>query len=323
MTDGTRTGTPVLLFPGQSSREPEMIDKLVAADPAAAALVDRASPVLGRDLRRHYRRANVDIFATNRDIQVGVFLANHLHLDALARAGVLARRSIGLSLGEYNHLVHAGAIAFEDALRVVDRRGCLFDAGPPGVTVSVFPIDAARLQAVIDATGVGDGAVIGLFNSPRQQVLSGERSAVEAVLARLEDEVFVEAVILDHRIPMHSPLFAPVAKALRPVLAAAPWRPPLGPYVPNVRGEVCASAREATIVDCLERHVHSPVRWQASVEAVAAAVEAPIFVEVGPRAVLTGMFGRGWNPGRAVNTDAPAWPAHLPDIVEGLRRAVA
>src|SRR5947209_4023010 len=101
------------MFPGQSSRYPEMIEKIVAADMGSAAVVARASQVLGRDLAAHYRAENPRIFATNRDVQIGVFLANHLHLGLLHRAGVDSAHSLGLSLGEYNHLVHIGALSFE------------------------------------------------------------------------------------------------------------------------------------------------------------------------------------------------------------------
>ena len=64
-------GTLVFMFPGQSSREPRMIEKIIAADSDSAATVARASAILGRDLAAHYRAANEAIFACNRDIAIG------------------------------------------------------------------------------------------------------------------------------------------------------------------------------------------------------------------------------------------------------------
>jgi [acyl-carrier-protein] S-malonyltransferase len=316
--------TRIFLFPGQSSRTPDLIAKLTASDEAAAT-VARASTILGRDLAAHYDPANPGMFATNRDVQVGVFLANHLHLEALGRAGIHARWSAGLSLGEYNHLVHIGALAFEDALALVDRRGALYDLGPEGMMVSVFPIGADELHATLATAEGAEQIVIGLFNSPRQQVLSGPRRAMETVLARLEEaDVYVETVVIEPNIPMHAPAFAPVAAPLREILARAPWRPPIGVYLPNVRGAFVTDADAATIVDCLGAHAHQPVLWQPSVEALAARVPSPLFVEVGPRAVLSHLFNKSWSPGPIHATDAARdWPQHFARVAEELRHAVA
>ena len=106
--------TLVFTFPGQSSRDPEMVARAFAMAPdAASAVFAEASDVLGRDVVRHYTEGKGSRFATNRDIQLGVFLVNHVHLRALEDAGVSAEHSLGLSLGEYNHVVHIGALAFE------------------------------------------------------------------------------------------------------------------------------------------------------------------------------------------------------------------
>src|SRR5436190_18392596 len=89
------------------------------------------------------------MFATNRDVQIGAFLANHLHLRGLERAGIAADISLGLSVGEYNHLVHIAALSFEDAVRLVEARGVAFDAGPDGAMAAVTPLETAALERVI------------------------------------------------------------------------------------------------------------------------------------------------------------------------------
>lgn len=313
--------TIVFMFPGQSSRYPEMIEKLAAEKPCAM-LIAHASHVLGRDLRAHYRGDNAQAFATNRDVQVGVFLANHLHLALLEAAGVTAAWSLGLSLGEYNHLVHIGAISFADALLLVERRGTLYDEARDGLMVSVFPLGAAAVEGAIAALGVGDRVAVGLYNSPRQQVISGERSAVERVLAHLEQEDYFDTTVIEPRIPMHAPCFAPTGERLAAVLEDVEISEPRGTYVPNVLGQLVERASPRQIRSCLAAHVHRPVRWQASVDAMAAHVAAPWFVEVGPRAVLHNLFGKGWTPGRRAATDASSeWPTHLAMLTTGLRDA--
>jgi len=315
-------GTLVFMFPGQSSREPRMIEKIIAADSDSAATVARASAILGRDLAAHYRAANEAIFACNRDIQIGVFLANHLHLSLLQRAGIRADWPLGLSLGEYNHLIHIGALSFEDALQVIDERGRLYDEGPRGIMVSVFPIEAEMVEGVIAGLGLSGRVAVGLYNTPRQQVLSGERGAVHQVVAALEEETLIDAVEIEPRIPMHAPPFAPVAERLRAVLDRAPMKPPRLPYVPNTRGTILDAAAADQIRDCLVAHVCEPVRWQNSIDAIAARIPDACFVEVGPRSVLYNMFGRGWSPGRRARTDAAEeWEAHFRALTEELRDA--
>ena len=310
------------MFPGQSSRYPEMIEKLARTHTVAAGLVEWASQVLRRDLAAHYRGDNASVFATNRDVQVGVFLANQLHATVLASEGVIASWSLGLSLGEYNHLVHIGALAFDDALRLVDARGRLYDDAIGGAMVSVFPVDAELVEQTIARLGLGERACIGLYNSPRQQVISGERGAVEQIVAALEEEVFLEATEIEPRIPMHAPVFATTAARLAVELAETRFATADLPYIPNTRAEIYERPSAKTIRACLTEHVHRPVRWQASIEAVAARVPEPCFLEVGPRSVLYNMIGRGWTPGARQRTDvATDWPEHVRTIAQELARA--
>jgi [acyl-carrier-protein] S-malonyltransferase len=117
---------------------------------AADEILARASETLGRDLVAHPSRG-AEAFACNQDVQVGVFLASHLHLTALEALGVRADRSLGLSLGEYNHLVHIGALGFEDALALVAARGAIYDRSPKGMMAAVFPLPLGDLEEVVEA----------------------------------------------------------------------------------------------------------------------------------------------------------------------------
>lgn len=306
--------TAIAMFPGQSSRYPEMIDKLAGA-PVAAGLIARASELLGRDLR-------VQPLATNRDVQVGVFLANHLHLALLEDRGVTFAWSLGLSLGEYNHLVHIGALSFDDALRFVELRGELYDHATGGKMVSIFPLEAAEIEAVIDRLGLGAEVGIGLYNSPRQNVISGEARAVDRVVSVLEHDHYFDATVIEPRIPMHAPCFSRTARNLAAALEDLAVAPPAHPYLPNTLGELFVNATPSLIRGCLADHVDHPVRWKASVDAIAAHVSAPIFVEVGPRAVLHNLFGKDWMPGRRAKTDAAEdWGTRLETLATELRDA--
>jgi len=311
--------TLVFMFPGQSSRHPEMIEKVIRDDRESQAIVALASDIVGRDLATHYRACNAAMFGRNRDVQIGVFLANHLHLRRLERAGIHGDLSLGLSLGEYNHLVHIGALSFEAALRLIDERGSLYDEGPEGVMVSVFPVAPEAVEDAIDSLDVRGRAAIGLYNSPKQQVLAGERAAVEQVVAALDAEMLIDAVEIESRIPMHAPTFAPVATRFGEVLTRTQIGAAHLPHVPNFRGVVSETAGPDEIRECLLAHVWQPVHWRASIDAVAERAPGACFVEVGPGGVLCNLFGRGWMPGRRARTDSTeAWCDYLPNLAAEL-----
>lgn len=315
--------TLVFMFPGQSSRYPEMVQRLIGLSPVAnGAIVDLAADTLGRDLRRHYRADNPDIFATNRDVQVGVFLTNHLFLESLRAAGIVADRSLGASLGEYNHLVEIGALEFGAALLLVDARGIAYDSGPGGAMASVSPLELDDLRGVVGRAAVHGTLEIANLNSPTQHVISGERAAVEAALNILEEEFYVPGVVIEPRIPMHSSRFAPVAAAFRTELERAPWKMPQRPYLPNVYGHAVDAPSADDLVEALSLHVHSPVLWRASLEVLTDGHPDAVFVEVGPRAVLHNLLGRKWLAHRKHKTDGRGdLHAHFAAVVEELSHA--
>jgi [acyl-carrier-protein] S-malonyltransferase len=310
----------IFMFPGQSSRNPDMIGKITREWPQSAAIVAQASEVLKRDLATHFRPDNSDMFVRNRDVQIGVFVTNHIHMKRLEQAGARACWSLGLSLGEYNHLVHAGALTFEDALSLIDERGKFFDESAPGIMTSVFPIEAEVVEKKIAALGLSRRVAISLYNTPRQQVLSGDREAVTQLVAGLEEETLVEVVEIEPKIPMHSSALAPVAKKFGAVLARTKFTTPSLPYVPNVTGSVFVNATPEQIRINLALHVRAPVRWRDSIDGLAARVPDAHFLEVGPGAILYNMFGRGWTPGQRSKTDTGRnWREHLNGLAAELR----
>ncbi|HLQ77786.1 MAG TPA: acyltransferase domain-containing protein, partial [Terriglobia bacterium] len=185
----------VYMFPGQNSRYPQAITQLRNLTSIADDIIDAASEILSQDLREHFRPENAAMFECNRDVQVGVFLASHILFKALEAEGIQADASVGLSLGEYNHLVHAGAIRFEDALRLLVARGNAYDRAPQGMMMSVFPCDGEQVARALA------GAVdVGIQLTKRHIVLSGERGAVESAAARIEEEAYAQVRVIDSRL---------------------------------------------------------------------------------------------------------------------------
>jgi len=311
----------VFMFPGQSSRYPGMLSELAALDERNRLLLETASDVLDRDLVAHFSEDNPDAYRRNGDVQLGVFLANHLSLQLLQAAGIRAVASLGLSLGEWNHLVHIGALSFHQALRAVAARGAAYDAGPRGAMASVFPMELDELQAVVDGIELPGVLEITNLNSPRQQVLSGETAAVEEAVRVLEDEHFIQAVIIERQVPMHSSLFEPVGRAFREVLEGLDFASPRLPYLPNRVGRLLHEPTQAEFVELLSSHVHRPVLWRKSIDLVVESWPDVVLVEVGPKAVLYNLLDRKWHRGvHKLHTDTNEdKAAQLDQVIATLR----
>jgi [acyl-carrier-protein] S-malonyltransferase len=310
--------TLVWMFPGQSSRYPGMIDKLAGLGEANQRTLDQASELLGRDLAAHYRADNDQAYGRNRDVQIGVFLANHMFLTVLEQAGLEAQASLGLSLGEWNHLVHIGALDFPQALLAVEQRGEAYDAGPAGAMASVFPIALDELKEVCDRVkDVGVLEVVNL-NSPRQQVLSGETAALDRALEILEEDFYCEAVVIERQVPMHCSTFAPVGQRFGDYLASLTFAEPKHSYLPNRLGRI---EEHPDFVDLLSTHVHMPVLWQRSIDLVLEKWPGATLVEVGPKRVLYNLLDRKWHKGvDKHHTDvSDEVGAHLATLIETLR----
>jgi [acyl-carrier-protein] S-malonyltransferase len=286
-----QASSPVFLFPGQSSADPRMLARARGAHPAAEEVARGAAAVLGAEADR-YLSGPVTLLETNRDVQIGVFIATQMYLRALGEEGVSASASAGLSLGEYSHLVHIGALSFEDALRLVSQRGRCYDEAPAGVMVTVLGADRDTVQRVADTSAHSSCLVISNFNAPTQHVLSGHAEAVARAAATLEEEFGAFTTIIERRVPMHSPLMRDVARAFEQDLRRTAWRAPSADYLPNVTATPVASPAPSDIVRLLVAHVSEPVLWEASTHVLAARFPDATFVEVGPGAVLTNLLGR-------------------------------
>lgn len=306
------------MFPGQSSFRSSILADAALICPDGQSLLTRASEVLGQDLLVAARDGVEP--TCNQDVQIAVFVANHLYLAALGHAGCNAQLSLGLSLGEYNHLVHIGALSFEHALKLVAARGAVYDQGPAGVMVAVAGVYGDTVQEVLAATA--GFAQISNFNGPTQHVIAGETQAVLAATRTLEDEHYAMCVVIERKIPMHSQRFAEVADQLSPHLQVAPWQPTVCAYFPNARGVLVPNPTATTFVTQLRHHVYKPVQWARSLDLIAQLHPDALMVEVGPGRILSNLARRGWPQLRTLHTSASQAPTtHFSSTVRSLHDA--
>jgi [acyl-carrier-protein] S-malonyltransferase len=320
----THEATPsrVFMFPGQSSVGPAVLLRACASHTAAVDVEQRVRAVLGNARASEYFSAHGARLITNRDTQITVFVATQMYLAALHAEGVDAKCSLGLSLGEYSHLVHIGALDFEDALRLVDERGRCYDEAPPGIMATVLAVDYDTVAGAVEQARVHGPIAISNVNAPTQHVVAGAEAAVMWAAAYLEDEHAAHVAVIERRVPMHSPMMAAVADQFVPALAAAPWRRPAHDYFPNVSGAPLPAASPADFVSHLKRHVSEPVLWQRSLDHLVSTHPEATFIEVGPGGVLHNMMGRAWRSVRRLRVDGPDTNdpgGHFASVVEALR----
>ena len=196
-----------------------------------------------------------------------------------------ARAAAGHSLGEYAALVAAGALQFEDAVRLVDERAAaMADAGElnAGGMVAMLGGDAPGLHALATRLGL----VVANDNAPGQLVFSGPVDAVAEAEDLARDETGARARRLDVTGAFHSLLMEPAAERLRAALEATPIASPQIPVYSNGSAAPFVDVRRE-----LAENLLRPVRWRETLLALRTA-RIERFVELGPGEVLTGLVKR-------------------------------
>jgi [acyl-carrier-protein] S-malonyltransferase len=289
-------GRPAILFPGQGAQSVGMVGAWCTEHPAAKALFDRASEILGYDLEAICMQGPPERLNTTAVSQPAILVTSLALLEVLRSRGERALDeapiTAGLSLGEYTALVFAGALSFEDAVRLVDVRGramqqCAEER--PGGMVAVLGLDRARVAALCDEAR-GDG-VLGVANvlCPGNVVASGSLEACRRLETAAAAAGAMKCVPLEVAGAFHTVMMEPAVTKLSAALAATEIRPPRIPVVSNV--DARPHVDPAEIRRLLARQVVGVVEWQASVEHLLATGVRTVW-EVGPGRVLRGLMKR-------------------------------
>jgi [acyl-carrier-protein] S-malonyltransferase len=290
-----------LLFPGQGSQRVGMAQDLYQEFPAVRSLFQQADGALGLPLSRLIFEGPAEELTDTANAQPAIFLASLACLLAALETGAVQRRPAfvaGHSLGEYTALVAAGALDFVEGLRLVRRRGELMAAAGrerPGTMAAIMGLEPERLAELCRRSG----AEVCNYNSPQQTVIGGSLEAVEEA-TRLAREAGGRAMPLQVSGAFHTSLMAPAAAELARAIEAAAIRDPMIPVVGNVGARPLATAGE--LREELTAQLTSPVRWQQTLEAMAAA-GVDTFLEVGPGRVLSGLVRRTLPEARAISLD--------------------
>jgi [acyl-carrier-protein] S-malonyltransferase len=283
------------LFPGQGAQYVGMGAAVAGSLPAAKALFDGASSALGYDLLGLCTSGPAERLNATDVSQPAIFVASLAALESLkqsepdAAQGVVA--AAGLSLGEYTALVFAGAMTFEDGLKVVRERGRAMQAAAEVTRsgmVSALLLDADRVTEVVNEAKSAGRLWVANYLCPGNTVLSGEAAAIDAAEKRIEAKGG-KPVLLAVAGAFHTELMKPADEKLAAALAGVPVQPPRIPVWSNV--DARPHTDPAEVRSLLVRQVLHPVRWEETMRnLLAEGVER--FYEIGPGKVLAGLLKR-------------------------------
>jgi len=288
---------PVLLFPGQGSQEVGMGADIAAHSPAAAATFQQADDILGFSLSQLCFQGPEDVLTDTINVQPALLTASLAALRAVAEQlgrPVEAAAAAGHSMGEYTALVAAGALTFEDALRLVRERGRLMKlAGEmaPGGMAAIIALDTGKIAEICQqASAESNGpVVIANDNCPGQVVISGDEEALNRAMTLASEAGARKVVRLAVSIAAHSPLMGVVQDQFAEAVDKAIIRPPAFPVIANI------TAQPLTDVDAIRQELvgqlQNAVQWTASMQyLIDQGYET--FIEFGPGKVLAGLMKR-------------------------------
>jgi [acyl-carrier-protein] S-malonyltransferase len=289
------------IFPGQGSQYVGMTRDFLEADPDSRAFLEHADRTLGITLSTICSSGPEESLRQTEYTQPAIFV--HSILVARKIRHLKPDMVAGHSLGEYSALVAAGAIGFEDGLRLVRLRGQLMQKSgteQSGTMAAIVGLDPAILEEVCREASLAGVVQPANFNSPGQVVISGStggvRKAIE--LARAKGAKLAKELVVSGA--FHSPLMESARDGLIEGLAQTEFRDASIPVYANVTGEPVIRAAE--IKELLSLQLTSPVRWEQSVKNMARD-GADLFCELGPGKVLQGLVKRTVEDARVCGYD--------------------
>jgi [acyl-carrier-protein] S-malonyltransferase len=279
-----------LLFAGQGAQAVGMGKDLAAAFPPAKAWFDRANAALGYDLASICFNGPEPELTKTENAQPGIFLVSWVAFQLLKEQvpSLKFDATAGLSLGEFTALTAAGAMSFEDGLRVVRQRGRFMQEAceaTHGGMAAVIGLDEAPTREVCTEAGV----VLANLNCPGQLVISGEADKIAKAVELAKAKGAKRAIVLPVAGAYHSPLMAGAQPKLQAELAKVKLSPPVVPVISNVTGQPHGNA--ADISTRLVEQVTSSVLWEKSMRHLLAQGFTR-FIELGPGTALSGFLKR-------------------------------
>jgi len=304
--------TTAFMFPGQGAQYVGMGAQVAAEVPAAKALFDKASAILGYDLLERSVNGPKDLLDSTAVSQPAIFVTSAAAVEKLRAtegedAVNAATVAMGLSLGEYTALWYAGAFSFEDGVRLTKARGEAMQAAADLVDttmVSVIGLEPDKVAELCAAASIKSGEKIQIANylCPGNYAVSGSLKAAQ-VLEEIAKPEFGARMTVRLAVAgaFHTEYMAPAVEKLKEVLAKTEFKTPRIPVISNVDGKAHSDPEEIKAI--LARQVTSPVQWETTMnDLVKGGLETGY--ELGPGKVCAGIMKRIDRSAKMVNIEA-------------------
>ena len=285
----------VFLYPGQGSQMLGMGMSVKDTYPEAAAVFDRASELAGYDMAELCSSGPIEKLSRTLYTQPAMFTVEAAITDVLKAKGMEPDAVAGHSLGEFTAWYAAGVYSFEDGFRLVSERGRLMDGADPegtGTMAAVIGLDSGVVRDV--CSSIEGRVVIANYNSPLQQVISGEKTAVEKAVVALLEKKAKRIVPLNVSGAFHSPLMEKVRELMAEMISEMLLSDARIPVFANINASPVTRAGD--VRSCMVLQFTSSVRWVETIEVIVSEGQRRGAVielyEVGPGNVLAGLVKR-------------------------------
>lgn len=284
----------VVVFPGQGSQSIGMLSEYAESWPQIEETFKQASDVLGYDCWDIVCNGPVEKINKTEITQPIMLAADIAVMRVMAQQCMLTPMVFaGHSLGEYAALVAAESLDFEDAIKLVSKRGQLMQAAVPegeGAMAAILGLNDDSIIQICEQVTTEIGAPVEAvnFNSPGQVVIAGATAAVEKAMEQLKEEGAKRALPLPVSVPSHSSLMKPAADQLAEYLKTVAISTPKIQVIHNVDAK--SHDEPDAIRDALAKQLYNPVQWTHTIQIITDG--ADVVVECGPGKVLGGLTRR-------------------------------
>ena len=302
-----------IVFPGQGAQYVGMGKAFAEQSPKVKDIFDRAGRSLGMDMSALCFDSSEEDLKKTENTQPSILTVSYGIYAAVKEAlGIEPAAFAGLSLGEYTALVAAGGLSFEDAVRIVRKRGQFMQEEVPigkGGMAALLGVAREDVLKVCEAASVYGICEPANFNCPKQVVVAGELEAVKQAVEISKAYGAKKAVLLPVSAPFHTSMLLGAGDKLRDEMKQYDFKPLDRPVYSNVTGDLLSPGED--LRENLVKQVFSSVLWE---DCVAAMIRDGIttFVEVGPGNALTKFI-------RKIDKDAEVYNVETPEDLEILR----
>ncbi|MGN1481780.1 ACP S-malonyltransferase [Porcipelethomonas sp.] len=290
----------VFLFSGQGSQYPGMGKELLEANPEFSFIYDKASEILGFDLKKVTFEGTEEELARTCYSQPAIMAMSLLCFEAAKKYGISFDAVAGHSLGEYAAMTASGILTLEDGFKVIKARAAAMDkAGreTQGAMYAIMKMTPEEIEKICEET---PGYVVPVnYNSPVQTVIAGEKDAAAKAVETFAQKG-ARAVPLKVSAAFHSKLMEGAAKEFYEAVKDISFNKPSVPFYSNVTGEELKDFSD--MPSLLAKHMVSPVRFTSELNAMSNA-GFDKFIELGPNKVLTGLVKKTLKGAAAANIE--------------------